>query len=106
MQKLVDAWYATLAWIADNPDEATAIMAEKAGVSPEEYADFASGTTLFTAEQALNAFEDRADDPTSLPEMARRTTAFLVDSGLAEEEADVTGLFVPAFTEAHAEASQ
>ena len=28
LQKLVDAWYLTLDWIAANPDEATAIMAD------------------------------------------------------------------------------
>ena len=37
----------------------------------------------------VNAFEDRPDDPTSLPEMARRINPFLVESGLAEEEADL-----------------
>ena len=31
LQRLVDAWYMTLDWIAANPEEATAIMAEKAG---------------------------------------------------------------------------
>lgn len=103
MEKLVAAWYATLDWIEANPDEAVAIMAEKAGVSVEEYEDFAEGTTLFSAEDALNAFEDRDGDPTSLPEMARRTTPFLVESGLAEEEADVSDLFAPEFTEAYVE---
>jgi NitT/TauT family transport system substrate-binding protein len=98
MQALVDAWYATLDWIAANPDEARKIMAEKAGVSEAEYADFESGTTLFTQEQAINAFEDRKGDPTSLPEMARRINPFLVESGLAEEEADLSGLFLPEFT--------
>ena len=34
MQKLVDAWYMTLDCIEANPDEATAIMAEEAGVTP------------------------------------------------------------------------
>ena len=105
MQRLVDAWYATLDWIEANPEEAVAIMAAKAGVTAEEYADFAEGTTIFTAEQAVDAFEDRPDDPTSLPEMARRTAAFLVTSGLAEEEADLEGLFDPSFTRAHVEAA-
>lgn len=101
MRKLVDAWYATLDWIEANPEEATATMAEQAGVSVEEYAEFAEGTTIFSAEDALGAFEDRDDDPTSLPEMARRTTAFLVESGLAEEEADVSDLFLSEPTEAY-----
>jgi NitT/TauT family transport system substrate-binding protein len=104
MQKLVDAWYATLEWIEANHDEAIEIMAAKAGVSVTEYEDFAEGTTIFSAEDALEAFEDRADDPTSLPEMARRTNPFLVASGLAEEEADLSDLFLPQFTQAYVEA--
>jgi NitT/TauT family transport system substrate-binding protein len=104
MQKLVDAWYLTLEWIADNHDEAVKIMADKAAVSVEEYEEFADGTTIFTAAEAVDAFEDRAGDPTSLPEMARRTNTFLVESGLAEKEADLSGLFEPAYTEAYVEA--
>jgi NitT/TauT family transport system substrate-binding protein len=99
MQKLVKAWYDTLDWIAAHPDDATKIMAGVAGTSVEEYASFEAGTTLFTAEQAANAFADRPGDPTSLPEMARRINPFLVSSGLAEKEADVSDLFLPQFTQ-------
>ena len=105
LQRLVDAWYMTLDWIAANPEEATAIMAEKAAVSPEEYADYAEGTTIFDAPTALDSFADRAGDPTSLPEMARRINPFLVEAGLTEEEADLTDLFLPDFTAAYAERS-
>jgi NitT/TauT family transport system substrate-binding protein len=101
MQKLVDAWYATLDWIDAHHDEAVAIMAKKAGVSVDDYEDYAKGTTIFTPEEALKAFEDRKDDPTSLPEMARRTTPFLVSSGLAKDEADISGLFEPRFTQTY-----
>ena len=104
MQKLVNAWYATLDWIDANHDEAVAIMAKAAEVTVEEYEEFGEGTTIFSAQDAMNAFEDRADDPTSLPEMARRTTPFLVSSGLATEEADVSDLFLPDFTEAYVKA--
>ncbi|MET0143564.1 MAG: aliphatic sulfonate ABC transporter substrate-binding protein [Ilumatobacteraceae bacterium] len=105
LQKLVDAWYLTIDWIEANPDEATAIMAAKADVTTEEYAEFAEGTTIFTAEQALDSFEDRAGDPTSLPEMARRINPFLVESGLTEQEADLTDLFVPDYTSAYIESA-
>ena len=101
MQKLVNAWYATLDWMGKNPDEAQAIMAKKAELSPADYATFAKGTTIFTAEQALSAFADRADDATSLPEMGRRTTPFLVESGIAKTKADLTGLFEPKYTQAY-----
>jgi NitT/TauT family transport system substrate-binding protein len=105
MAKLVEAWYLTLAWIEANPDEARKIMADQAQVSIEEYEDFESGTTLFSADEAVKAFEDRPGDPTSLPEMARRINPFLVSSGLAQEQADLTGLFEPSYTTAYAEKS-
>ena len=80
-------------------------MAEKAGLSTDEYDSLADGTTLFDAETALDAFEDRKDDPTSLPEMARRINPFLVDSGLVKEEAPLDGLFAPEFTQAYVDAN-
>ena len=76
-------------------------MADKAGVSPEEYAEFAEGTTIFDAEEALDAFEDRADDPTSLPEMARRINPFLVESGLTEAGGRPHRAVRPQFTQAY-----
>ena len=60
----------------------------------------------FSAADAMNAFEDRKDDPTSLPEMARRINPFLVESGLAKEEADLGGLFDSSFTKAYVDASE
>jgi NitT/TauT family transport system substrate-binding protein len=104
MQKLVNAWYATLDWIAANHDAAVKIMADKAGVTVTEYEDFAKGTTIFGPTEALNAFADRPGDATSLPEMARRTNPFLVSSGLAKKEADLNGLFLPDFTKAYVKA--
>jgi len=105
MAKLVKAWYTTLDWIKANPDEATKIMAEQAQVSVDEYKDFLGGTTLFSVSDAVKAFEDRAGDPTSLPEMARRINPFLVSSGLAKSEADISGIFLPEYTQAYAKAS-
>lgn len=101
MRKLVDAWYATLAAIRADPEGTRAIMAAKAGLSPAEYQELESGTTLFTAEQAARAFEDRPGDPTSLPEMARRINPFLVSSGLAKNEADLDALFAAEHTVGH-----
>jgi NitT/TauT family transport system substrate-binding protein len=105
MTALVKAWYLTLDWIDAHHDEAVKIMADKAGLSETDYADFESGTTLFSAADAVNAFEDRADDPTSLPEMARRINPFLVESGLAKDEADLSDLFDSSYTDAYAKAN-
>ena len=101
IQRFVDAWYATLDWMAANGEEANRIMAEKAGLSPEEYGALADGTTLFSPEQARAAFEDRSGDASSLPDMARRINPFLVEAGLTEQEADLSGMFEPRFTAEH-----
>jgi NitT/TauT family transport system substrate-binding protein len=103
IQKVVDAWYLTLDQLASDAAGSTATMAEKAGLSTAEYDSLAKGTTLFPIDKALNAFEDRSGDPTSLPEMARRINPFLVSSGIGKEEADLAGLFEPRFTRATAD---
>lgn len=100
VQALVDAWYATLEFIEANPEEAIRIMAEAADLSTEDYESFAAGTTLFSVDDALAAFED-GDDTTSLLFTARQINPFLVESGLTEREADLDGLFDPSFTQAY-----
>jgi NitT/TauT family transport system substrate-binding protein len=101
VQLLVDAWYATLDYIAANPDEANAIMAEQAGVSVEEYAGFAEGTRLFTAEEAVASMTGDAE--TDLPAMTEQVSSFLLDTELVEEEPDAAGLYDPSFTEDYLE---
>jgi NitT/TauT family transport system substrate-binding protein len=101
VQKVVDAWYATLDWIDENPDEATQIMAAKAEVSVEEYESFADGTRIFTAEEALASMTD--DGETDLGPVTEEVSAFLIDSGLMETEPDLGGLYDPSFTEDYIE---
>jgi NitT/TauT family transport system substrate-binding protein len=97
VQLLIDAWYQTLDYIEENPDEAREIMAGKAELSAEEYASFEGGTRLFTAEEAMEAFEGE-EAPTGLMPMAEQINEFLVDTELAEEPAELDGLFEPSFT--------
>ncbi len=104
VQKLVDAWYLTLEWIEANPDEALAIMSAAAELTPEEYAELAGGTRIFTAEEALASFGD-ADDVSSLMFVAELINPFLVESGLTEQEAPLDGLFDGSFTQAYVEAA-
>jgi len=98
VQKLVDAWYATLDYIAENPEEAREIMAGVAEISPEEYESLEAGTKIFTAEEALAAFEGE-EAPEGLQPMAEQISEFLVDSGLAEEAPPLDDLFDPSFTQ-------
>jgi NitT/TauT family transport system substrate-binding protein len=104
VQALVDTWYATLEFIEANPDEAIQIMADQAEISVEEYEEFADGTTLFSADEALAAFEP-GEDTTSLLYTADLINPFLVESGLTEEEADVSTIFDASFTQAYVDAN-
>jgi NitT/TauT family transport system substrate-binding protein len=99
VQAIVDTWYDTVAFMEENPDEATATMAELAELAPEEYAEFDAGTTIFSAEEALAAFQP-GEDTTSLQYTAELINPFLVEAGLIPEEANLDGLFDPSFTEA------
>lgn len=95
VQKVVNAWYATVAFLKSNPEEARAIMAKQAGISPEEYATLDAGTQILSAEDALKAFSE------DLPATGEKINPFLVDSGLTQQPADLTGLFAPEFTQAY-----
>ena len=101
-QKIVDAWYDTLDYIAANPEKATKIMADVAQVSESEYEDFASGTKLFTVDEALEAFTP-SDSDTSLQHTAELINPFLVKSGLTKKQASLKNLFAPQFTQAYAD---
>ena len=98
-----NAWYDTLDYIEANPDEALKIMADQAELSPAEYEDFDGGTKLFTADEALAAFQP-GDTVTSLEYTARLINPFLVESGLTQKEASLTGLFDTAVHQAYVDA--
>ncbi len=97
VQALVDAWYATLDYIEEHPEESLAIMAAAADLPEADYESFAGGTTIFSADEALAAFDD-GDDTTSLLFTARLINPFLVAAGLTEEEAPLDDLFDVRFT--------
>jgi NitT/TauT family transport system substrate-binding protein len=101
VQKLVEAWYTTLDWIDAHPDEAVEIMADRAEVSAEEYQDFADGTRIFSADEALASMTEDGD--TDLGPITEQVSDFLVDNELMEEAPDVEGLYDPSFTETYIE---
>ena len=101
--KLVEAWFLTLDYIAANRDEAVAIMAELAGVTPEEYAEYDAGTTIFTLDENIAAFE-AGTDFTSLQFAATEIAAFLLDNGFIEAEPDLSAMLDPTFVLAYADA--
>ena len=98
VQQVVDAWYLTLDFIDENEEEALEIMADTAETSVEEYLEFAEGTTIFSAEEALAAFQD-GDTTESLSFTAGLINPFLIESEFTESEASLDGLFDSTFTE-------
>ena len=102
VQALVDSWFATLDYIKANPDKAIAIMAKRAGVSIDEYKEYAKGTQIFTIEENLKAFQP-GNNMTSLMFAAGEMTKFLEQVGLAKEKPDLNKLFDDRFVKAYAE---
>jgi NitT/TauT family transport system substrate-binding protein len=101
VQAMVDSWFATLDYIAANPDKAIAIMAKRAGVSVEEYKEYAEGTHIFTIEENLKAFLP-GTDRTSLAFAAAEMSEFLTKVGLAKQKPDLSKLFDDRFIKAYA----
>ena len=102
VQAMVDSWFATLDYIKANPDKAIAIMARRAGVSIDEYKEYAKGTRIFTLEENLKAFQP-GNNMTSLMFAAREMTKFLEKVGLAKQKPDINKMFDDRFVKAYAE---
>ena len=72
VQKLIDAWYETLDYISDNPDESISIMAKRAGVTDDAYRAYDAGTTIFTVADNIEAFTCRGPTQKHLDFVARQ----------------------------------
>jgi NitT/TauT family transport system substrate-binding protein len=101
VQKVVDSWFTTIDFMNANQAQAYEIMAKRAGVSVEEYQEYADGTKIFTVEENLKAFQ-AADNMTSLLFAADTIGNFLVEIGLAPTAPEVGTLFDDRFVKAYA----
>src|SRR4028119_1004727 len=102
VQALVDSWFATLEYMKANKEKSYEILANRAGVSVEEYKEYENGTKIFTIEENLKAFQP-GNDMTSLQFAAAEMTKFLVDVKLAKTQPDISTLFDDRFIKAYAE---
>lgn len=102
VQKFIEAWFLTLEYIEANHDEAVGIMADLGGVTPEEYATYDAGTTIFTLQENLDAFED-GTDYSSLHFAAREISTFLVTAEFIEAAPDLATLLDSTFVQAYAD---
>lgn len=102
VQAVVNSWFATLDYIEKNPDQSYDIMARRAGVSVEEYKQYADGTRIFTVEENLKAFLP-GNDRTSLLYAAEEMATFLTEVGLTAQKPDTSRIFDDRFVRAYAE---
>jgi len=79
---MVQAWFDTVAFIHDHPDEAVQIMAKVVGMKPEEYRVFLPGTRFFDG--AGNAQALDPGSPQGLVGVAPTIAAFLVSNKLID----------------------
>ena len=101
VQKLIDAWFKTLDYMKANPDKAVEIMAKRAGVTKEEYRGYEAGTTLFSAADNVQAFEQGSDFK-SLPFAAAEIAKFLRTGDLIKQDPNLATLFEARFVRAAA----
>ncbi len=100
VQGLIKAWYMALDFIHEHPDEATAIMAKRAGVSVDEYKQYDAGTTLFDIDDNIAAFTP-GNDITHLDYASDQISKFLVDVGFVDGDFDYSKMLDPQFVKAY-----
>ncbi|MET0134372.1 MAG: ABC transporter substrate-binding protein [Kibdelosporangium sp.] len=99
VQGLVNTWFETQAWIKANQEAAVRIMAERGGVSTDDYKSYDAGTTIFTRQQNLDAFTP-GTTPQHLNHQARQIADFITAAGLTKEAPSLDGLFDDRFVKA------
>lgn len=102
VQALVNTWFSTVSFMEENPAAALQIMAQRAGVSVEEYQTYAEGTQIFTLADNLKAFTP-GNDMSSLYYAAERTSNFLFESGLSKAKPDLNQIFDDQFVKSYAD---
>ncbi|KEF42266.1 MAG: sulfonate ABC transporter substrate-binding protein [Cyanobium sp. CACIAM 14] len=98
IQKIVNAWFATLKTIKDDPAGTLPILVARSGVSEAEFKAYNAGTTIQTLEENRRNFQP-GTTMLSLPYAAGEISAFLVETGLAKSKPDLTKLFNSQFVD-------
>lgn len=101
VQAIVDSWFVTLDYMKTNRDKSYKTMAKRAGVTVNEYQEYADGTQLFTLEENLKAFQP-GNTMTSLQFAAQEMSKFLTEVGLTKTQPDISRLFDDRFVQAYA----
>ncbi len=104
VQALIDTWFNIREFMAENPERADEIMAERANVSVEEFQQFKEGTRFFRIEDNIEAFRD-GEGMQHMPYAAEQMAEFMLDVGLISQEPDLDNLFEDRFVQAYADRS-
>ncbi|MDR9498615.1 MAG: ABC transporter substrate-binding protein [Hydrogenovibrio sp.] len=99
-EKVLKVWYKTVAYITDpkTRDDALKIMASRAGLTPEEYAPFLSGTKLLTLEEAKAAFQ-KGDGLDSIYGSSKVSDDFNVENKVYDTPQEIDRYFDPSLTQ-------
>ena len=102
VKALIDTWFDILDFMSSNPQKADRIMADRAGVSYEEFQLFKAGTKIFTLEENLEAFSE-GNNMKSMSYASRKITAFLQNNLKSiDKQPNLTKLFDRSFVQAYA----
>ncbi|MFM7285752.1 MAG: ABC transporter substrate-binding protein, partial [Cyanobium sp.] len=85
IQQMVNAWFATLRMMKDDPATTLPILVKRSGVSEAEFKVYDAGTTIQTLAENRTNFKP-GTTMTSLPFAAEQISAFLVEVGLAKSK--------------------
>lgn len=85
---MIKAWFDTVAFIQQNPDEAAKIMSKVVSMKPDEYKVFLPGTRFFDAAANQAAMDPKS--PQSLVAVAPTVAAFLTEHKLIDGRPDPT----------------
>ncbi|NDC33860.1 MAG: aliphatic sulfonate ABC transporter substrate-binding protein [Synechococcaceae bacterium WB9_2_112] len=98
IQKVVDAWFATLRLIKEEPAATLPILVQRSGVSEAEFKAYDAGTTIQTLAENRQNFKP-GSTMTSLPYAAEQISAFLVEVGLAKTKPNISNLLNASFVD-------
>ncbi|MFZ5527217.1 MAG: ABC transporter substrate-binding protein [Pseudomonadota bacterium] len=83
---MIKAWFDTVKFIADKPDEAAQIMSKVVSLKPDEYKVFLPGTKFFDAAANKTALDGKG--PQSLVGVAPTISSFLLEHKLIDGKPD------------------
>lgn len=98
IQEVVNAWFATLQLMKDDPAATLPILVQRSGVSEQEFKDYDAGTTIQSLSENQANFKP-GTTMTSLPYAAEQISAFLVEVGLAKTKPDLSNLLNSTFVD-------